>query len=172
MPAAVGRRRQKIMHAPSREAPTSRHTHRLGCQPLRHQADVRYLDRAASNQTNVLRWPLQSESCHRPPDALGHVWTAPGCQGIDHVAALVGAAMCSAYQCGSQAAGHNALRGSGPGQKLAFDDALAQVGCPDHRIDRFCITCCPPFPTVPSRHCRRDLFQVRLAYRAKATGSL
>ena len=32
----------------------------------------------------------------------GHVWTAPGCQGIDHVAALVGAAMCSAYQCGSQ----------------------------------------------------------------------
>jgi hypothetical protein len=80
--------------------------------------------------------------------------------------------MCSAYQCGSQAAGHNALRGSGPGQKLAFDDALAQVGCPDHRIDRFCITCCPPFPTVPSRHCRRDLFQVRLAYRAKATGSL
>jgi hypothetical protein len=34
--------------------------------------------------------------------ALGHVWTAPGCQGIDHVAALVGAAMCSAYQCGSQ----------------------------------------------------------------------
>jgi hypothetical protein len=29
--------------------------------------------------------------------ALGHVWTAPGCQGIEHVAALVGAAMCSAY---------------------------------------------------------------------------
>jgi hypothetical protein len=32
----------------------------------------------------------------------GHVWTAPGCQGFVHVAALVGAAMCSAYQCGSQ----------------------------------------------------------------------
>jgi hypothetical protein len=31
-------------------------------------------------------------------------------------------------------AGHNALRGSGPGQKPAFDDALAQVGCPDRRI--------------------------------------
>src|SRR3954464_9262194 len=32
-------------------------------------------------------------------------------------------------------AGHNALRGSGPDQKLAFDDAVALVGCPDHRID-------------------------------------
>src|SRR5215472_4902174 len=32
-------------------------------------------------------------------------------------------------------AGHNALRGSGPGQKPAFDDAVAQVGCPDRRID-------------------------------------
>ncbi|MGB8432298.1 MAG: hypothetical protein WCE72_20965, partial [Pseudolabrys sp.] len=30
-------------------------------------------------------------------------------------------------------AGHNALRGSGPGQKPAFDNALAQVGCPDRR---------------------------------------
>src|SRR6266699_5523444 len=28
-------------------------------------------------------------------------------------------------------AGHNALRGSGPGQNLAFDHALALVGCPD-----------------------------------------
>src|SRR6516225_6809305 len=32
-------------------------------------------------------------------------------------------------------AGHNALRGSGPGQKAAFEDAVAQVGCPDRRID-------------------------------------
>jgi hypothetical protein len=32
-------------------------------------------------------------------------------------------------------AGHNALRGSGPGQKPAFDDALALMGCPDRRID-------------------------------------
>ena len=47
-------------------------------------------------------------------------------------------------------AGHNALRGSGPGQKPAFDDALAQVGCPDRRIDRLCITCCSP--SQPSRH--------------------
>ena len=28
----------------------------------------------------------------------------------------------------SMAAGHNALRGSGPGQKLAFDDAMAHRG--------------------------------------------
>ena len=41
-------------------------------------------------------------------------------------------------------AGHNALRGSGPGQQPAFDNALAQVGCPDRRIDRLCITCCSP----------------------------
>src|SRR4051794_24942874 len=47
-------------------------------------------------------------------------------------------------------AGHNALRGSGPGQKPAFDNALAHVGCPDRRIDRLCITCCSP--SKPSHH--------------------
>src|SRR6476661_189495 len=49
-------------------------------------------------------------------------------------------------------AGHNALRGSGPGQKPAFDNALAHVGCPDRRIDRLCITCCSP--SQPSHHAR------------------
>jgi hypothetical protein len=49
-----------------------------------------------------------------------------------------------------KAAGHNALRGSGPGQKLAFDNAVAHVGCPDRRIDRLCITRCPP--SQPSHH--------------------
>jgi Tripartite tricarboxylate transporter family receptor len=48
-------------------------------------------------------------------------------------------------------AGHNALRGSGPGQNRAFDDAVAQVGCPDRQIDRLCIACCSPFPTLTSR---------------------
>jgi len=47
-------------------------------------------------------------------------------------------------------AGHNALRGSGPGQKHAFEDAMAHVGCPDRRIDRRCIKCCSPFQ--PLRH--------------------
>src|SRR5262249_20686194 len=49
-------------------------------------------------------------------------------------------------------AGHNALRGSGPGQKPAFDDAMAHVGCPDRRIDRLCFTCCSP--SQPSHHAR------------------
>jgi hypothetical protein len=66
-----------------------------------------------------------------------------------------------------KAAGHNALRGSGPGQNLAFDNAVAHVGCPDRRIDRLCITCCSP--SQPSHHagCRRDL-----GHAASATGSL
>src|SRR5262249_9098050 len=64
-------------------------------------------------------------------------------------------------------AGHNALRGLGPGQKPAFEDALAQVGCPDRRIGRLCITCCSP--SQPSHHadCWRDL-----DYTASTTGSL
>ena len=81
-------------------------------------------------------------------------------KGFSHVAASVGAAMCSAFLCGShKAAGHNAFRGSGPGQKLAFDNAVAQVGCPDRRIDQSCITCCLPHPTV---HLRRRLARSRL----------
>jgi hypothetical protein len=67
-------------------------------------------------------------------------------------------------------AGHNALRGSGPGQKLAFADAVALVGCPDRRIDRLCITCCSPSnfyitPVGPARsrsHCERGGFLVAL----------
>jgi len=47
-------------------------------------------------------------------------------------------------------AGHNALRGSGPGQQAAFDNAMARVGCPDRRIDRLCITCCSP--SQPTHH--------------------
>lgn len=50
-------------------------------------------------------------------------------------------------------AGHNALRGSGPGQKHAFKDAMAQVGCPDRRIDRHCITCCSPFQPLRYTGC-------------------
>jgi hypothetical protein len=63
-------------------------------------------------------------------------------------------------------AGHNALRGSGPGQKHAFDsNAMAQVGCPDRRIDRLCITCCSP--SQPSHYAgfRRDF-----VHRASAMG--
>ena len=64
-------------------------------------------------------------------------------------------------------AGHNALRGSGPDQKLAFDNAMAQVGYPDRRIDRLCITCCSPSNLHITPVARRDL-----VYRTSATGSL
>src|SRR5262249_1719773 len=47
-------------------------------------------------------------------------------------------------------AGHNALRGSGPGQNRAFKDAVALMGCPDRRIDRLCIPCCSS--SQPSHH--------------------
>jgi hypothetical protein len=83
-------------------------------------------------------------------------------------AAVVGAAMCSACSAVHVTAGHNALRGSGPGQFHAFDNAVARVGCPDRRIDRLCITCCLPFPTVHiTPDAWRDLFHA-----ASATGSL
>ena len=64
-------------------------------------------------------------------------------------------------------AGHNALRGSGPGQNLAFDNAVAHVGCPDRRIDRLCITCCSLSNLHITPGARRDL-----VYAASATGCL
>jgi hypothetical protein len=90
--------------------------------------------------------------------ALCHVWTAPGWQEessrsrlgrYSHVFGLLNAV--------HMTAGHNALRGSGPGQNPAFENAMAQVGCPDRRIDRLCFTCCSS--SQPSYHagCRRDL---------------
>src|SRR5262249_16673749 len=109
-------------------------------------------------QTSLLRAGT-SASCH--------VWTAPRWQGFS---SRLQAGRCShvfGLLAAHKAAGHNALRGSGPGQKPAFEDALAQVGCPDRRIGRLCITCCSP--SQPSHHanCRRDL-----GYTASATGSL
>src|SRR5829696_4013876 len=80
-------------------------------------------------------------------------------------AALVGAAMCSACAV-HMTAGHNA-RGSGPGQKHAFDNAVALVGCPDRRIDRLCITCCSP----PNLHITSDVRR-DLVYAASEAGSL
>jgi hypothetical protein len=64
-------------------------------------------------------------------------------------------------------AGHNALRGSGPGQIPAFDNAVALVGCPDRRIDRRCITCCSPSQLSHHAGCWRELFHA-----ASAMGSL
>jgi hypothetical protein len=77
--------------------------------------------------------------------SLGHVWTAPPWQELsDLLQHWSGAVMCPACLCGCEAAGHNALRGSGPNQKHAFEDALTQAGSPDPRIDLVCITSsCP-----------------------------
>src|SRR4051795_4428954 len=65
-------------------------------------------------------------------------------------------------------AGHNALRGSGPDQKHAFEDALAHVGCPDRRIDRRCISAVRPFQ--PLRHIR--MTGCDLVHAVRAAGSL
>ena len=84
--------------------------------------------------------------------AMCHVWTAPGWQELSSRLQPWSVQPCvRPLSAAHRAAGHNALRGSGPGQKHAFDNALAQVGCPDRRIDRLCITCCSPFPTFTSR---------------------
>ena len=81
-----------------------------------------------------------------------HVWTAPGWQELSSRLQHWSVQPCvRPLSAAHEAAGHNALRGSGPGQQHAFDNALAQVGCPDRRIDRLCITCCLPFPTFTSR---------------------
>ena len=49
-------------------------------------------------------------------------------------------------------AGHNALRGSGPDHKLAFDNALAQAGCPDRRSTGSALRAVRP----PNRHLTPD----------------
>ena len=77
--------------------------------------------------------------------AKGHVWTAPSWQGLSSRTQHWSVQPCvRPVDAVHMTAGHNALRGSGPGQKRAFDNALALVGCPDRRIDRLCITCCLP----------------------------
>src|SRR5262245_3871615 len=78
--------------------------------------------------------------------SLGHVWTAPDWQEPFYVdAALVGCGHVSGLLMRRGfAAGPNALRGSGPNRKHAFEDASTQAGSPDPRNDRVCITSlCP-----------------------------
>ena len=80
-----------------------------------------------------------------------HVWTAPSWQGLSSRKQHWSVQPCvRPLDAVHMTAGHNALRGSGPGQKVAFDNAMARVGCPDRRIDRLCITCCSP--SQPSHH--------------------
>ena len=97
--------------------------------------------------------------CAALSDAPGHVWTAPSWQGESSRRRLGSVQPCvRPFDAVRMTAGHNTLRGSGPGHKLAFENAVARVGCPDRRIDRLCITCCSP--SQPSHHAmgtRRDL---------------
>jgi hypothetical protein len=78
----------------------------------------------------------------------GHVWTAPSWQGVfatyqhwslQPCVRPVLAIMPSADQV--------------PVKSSHSTDAVAQVGCPDRRIDRLCIT---PFPTFTSRRTTRQ----------------
>src|SRR5262249_22536685 len=101
---------------------------------------------------------VTSEKCH--------VWTAPGWQGESSRYRLGSVQPCvRPVSAAHGAAGHNALRGSGPGQNLAFKDAVARVGCPDRRIDRLCITCCSP--SQPSHHAG---YSARSRYGLSAAG--
>ena len=96
-----------------------------------------------------------------------HVWTAPGWQELFYVLQHWSVQPCvRPLDAVHMTAGHNALRGSGPGHKPAFDNALAQVGCPDRRIDRLCITYCSP-----SQHIT-PVVRHDFVYRASPTGSL
>jgi len=75
---------------------------------------------------NVFRY--DGELLHATSD-LGHVWTAPSWQGfssrVQHWSVQPCVRPLSAVHV---TAGHNALRGSGPGQKDAFDDASPSIG--------------------------------------------
>jgi hypothetical protein len=52
--------------------------------------------------------------------------------------------------------------------KASIRDAMAQVGCPDHRFDRCCITCCQPSPTLASHALAHVLFSCCRALNAPA----
>jgi hypothetical protein len=81
--------------------------------------------------------PTADMSQHTPWAATGHVWTAPGWQGISSRAQVWSEQPCvRPVNAAHVTAGHNAFRGSGPGHEHAFDNALARVGCPDRQIDR------------------------------------
>src|SRR5258705_10475608 len=132
------------------------------------RGDVRGPYRFIQNRSRISVVALKSDAAAEKPkdqlsrDFLGcsifdfcnnicHVWTAPSWQELSSRTQAWSVLPCvRPFGADRLTAGHNALRGSGPGQKPAFEDAMAQVGCPDRRIDRLCITCCSP--SQPSHH--------------------
>ena len=105
------------------------------------------VNRACRERRNLIK--LRTLAPATLASATGHVWTAPGWQEFFSRVQQWSEQPCvRPVSAVHVTAGHNALRGSGPGQNHAFDHALARVGCPDRRIDRLCITCCSPLPTV------------------------
>ena len=74
------------------------------------------------------------EWCVAANDVKCHVWTAPSWQVLSSRLQHWSVQPCvRPLSAAHEAAGHNALRGSGPGQSHAFKNALALVGCPDRR---------------------------------------
>jgi hypothetical protein len=143
--------------------------------PCRRRRKSRRAARRANTRSES---PQDGPACPLHPDsrridalqrtrAMCHVWTAPGWQELSSRLQHWSVQPCVRPVCAAHmTVGHNALHGSGPGQKPAFDDALARVGCADRRIDRPCIMCCSP--SQPSHHagCRRDL-----AFRSGQSGA-
>ena len=177
------RRDPRGSHSASRErcSRSSGHRHHATTLQPRHQPERRQglsgnrgeLQNRRLDQTyyGLPRPQMHRKQTRKPQSgtsALGHVWTAPGWQELSSRLQHWSVQPCvRPLDAVHMTAGHNALRGSGPGQKHAFDDALAQVGCPDRRIDRLCITCCSP--SQPSHHAGCP---ARSRYAASATGSL
>ncbi len=132
-------------------------TTRCGCGPILNRLCFRcpvWVNRVTLAECLSLPVCTQLRTCRRTAiaDAMCHVWTAPGWQELFSRLQHWSVQPCvRPFNAAHMTAGHNALRGSGPNQTDAFDDALTQVGCPDLRIDRLCITCCSPLPTFTSR---------------------
>src|SRR6476620_11843472 len=103
------------------------------------------------SKTNYLQAVISDLQRTAGPYRMCHVWTAPSWQELSSRLQHWSVQPCvRPLDAVHMTAVHNALRGSGPGQNLAFDNALAHVGCPDRRIDRLCITRCSLLQ--PSHH--------------------
>jgi hypothetical protein len=112
----------------------------------------------------------QKQTCaaHKPMSAKCHVWTAPSWQELSSRLQPWSVQPCvRPVRAAHGAAGHIALRGSGPDQKHAFNDALVQVVVliAGSTGSALCAVCLPNLHITPD--VRRDF-----VYAASAMGSL